>query len=243
MPLRVDSRAWAKVLAHYGTPRRPRSFDEPLWIGPEPAWYRVELGVPPDWAYLLICTKDSCVRWWSEQGARPADVAVVSTGFPNDPRVTAVLRPLADRAAAATFVGDMDPHSIVQYVETMRALSTRKAPPLSYGGIDDTWLAAMDRAQKARTRPAHVQIPLSHEERTLLRDIQRAVDLEDLLGPRGAAMLRGGYKVELEGGTNPAIYPPSHRRWIFRHLRSLFRRTEREAPRRGRRSRAGQRTR
>ena len=243
MPLRVDSRAWAKVLAHYGTPGRPRSFDEPLWIGPEPHWHRVQLWVPPDWTHLVICTKDSCVRWWSEQGAGPADIAVASTGFPNDPRVTAVLRPLASQAAAATFVGDMDPHSIVQYVETMRALSTRTAPLLSYGGIDDAWLAAMDRAQKARARRLNVQIRLSTEERTLLDDVERAIELEDLIGPRGAAMLRSGYKVELEGATNPAIYPPSHRRWVFRHLRAVFRQTETKPAPRGRRSRAGRRTR
>ena len=146
MTLRVDRAGWTRVLSHFGTPKRPRTFDEPLWQGPAPHWCPIELWVPPDWTYLTICMKRDCVRWWSQETPHPRDIAVVATYFLNDPNVTAILEPLYGRAAASTYVGDMDPLSIVRYVEAQRALRDAKRPPLLYGGIDDAWLVAMERA-------------------------------------------------------------------------------------------------
>jgi hypothetical protein len=37
------------------------------------------------------------------------------------------------------------------------------------------------------------------KEAALLHEIERAIDLERLLGPRACEMLRSGYKIELEG--------------------------------------------
>ena len=68
----------------------------------------------------------------------------------------------------------------------------------------------------------------------LLAQIENAIDLEQLLGRRSCEILRGGYKIELEGATNP------------RHLHAPPRPLDRRTPsfsdateRRGREARRG----
>ncbi len=123
--------------------------------------------------------------------------------------------------STALFVGDMDPYGIVQYVETRRMLAASKGPSLVFGGVDDSWFASMDRAR--RRRGTDVRIPLSRAETTLLQRIDDALDLEAIVGAKGCALLRDGFKIELEGATNPMIYRRGHGAWIFRHLRALVR--------------------
>jgi hypothetical protein len=161
--------------------------------------------------------------WWSNQNALAPDVAMAYAPFPADRQALPILQPLYRRATATAFVGDLDPFAIVQYVETRRALHNPKGPPFLYGGIDDTWLASIDRSLK-RSSLAHIRIALSKSETKLLAQIDNAVDLEQLLGRRSCEILRGGYKIELEGATNPHIYTPRHARWIVEHLRSVMRR-------------------
>jgi hypothetical protein len=119
------------------------------------------------------------------------------------------------------FLGDMDPYAIVQYEETRRLLMRRVGVTLIYGGIDDAWLGAIDRALVPPRSLERVTIPLDTDEIKLMRKLDRALDLAELLGPRGSAMLRAGRKLELEGATNTHLYGPGHGRWIFEHLRSL----------------------
>jgi len=228
MDLPIDARAWKRVLSRFGTTRHPKTFDEPMWLGTASYWYPMDVWAPTDWAYLIICMKSECVRWWWRVGgAHPRDLAVVGAYYSNDPRVATVLQPLYVAAAATAYVGDMDPLSIVRYVETRRALSHEDRPPLLYGGVDDAWLAAMERALTPRVRFEALRIRLSKEEGALLKGIERALDLESLVGPRGSAMLRSGYKIEMEGATNPGLFRPNHRQWTFRHLRSLCERAAR----------------
>jgi len=63
-----------------------------------------------------------------------------------------------------------------------------------------------------------------------------AIDLEGLVGRQSSEILRGGYKIELEGATNPHIYPPGHIRWIVRYLRTMMRRAAGDGVSRRRRS-------
>jgi hypothetical protein len=65
---------------------------------------------------------------------------------------------------------------------------------------------------------------VAKSEMKLLVQIDNAIDLEQLLGRRSCEILRGGYKIELEGATNPHLYTPRHARWIVEHLRSVMRR-------------------
>ena len=74
---------------------------------------------------------------------------------------------------------------------------------LLHGGVNDAWLDAMERALSQVGRLERLRIPL-----------------EKLIGARGSAMLHSGYKIEIEGATNPAIYRRSHSRWVFKYLRS-----------------------
>jgi hypothetical protein len=62
-------------------------------------------------------------------------------------------------------------------------------------------------------------IRLSTRERDQLAALQRAgLDLEATVGPKCAALLRTGYKLEIEGATNPAIYQPG----LYRDLRGIL---------------------
>ena len=114
----------------------------------------------------------------------------------------------------------MDPYAVVQYLETSRMLARAKGPPLLYGGVDDAWLQAMERTLIRGSRLEQVGILLSRPEIALLKKVERVIDLEELLGPRSCDVLRAGYKIELEGATNPALYGRNHSRWVFRYLRS-----------------------
>jgi hypothetical protein len=66
-----------------------------------------------------------------------------------------------------------------------------------------------------------VRVPLVDDERRLLAKLDGAIDLEGLLGPESAALLRDGHKVELEGATNPVLYGDGFARWAFGHLRRV----------------------
>jgi hypothetical protein len=134
-----------------------------------------------------------------------------------------IFRPLYRQSVATAFVGDLDPLAIVQYVETRRALRSPKGPSFLHGGINDAWLGAIRRSLKPPVRFEQIQIPLSQSEKTLLAQIDRALDLEGLVGRQSSEILRGGHKIELEGATNPRIYPPDHIRWIVRYLRTTMR--------------------
>jgi len=110
-------------------------------------------------------------------------------------------------------------------VEARRVALKMKGPALQYGGVDDAWLAAMSRSFKGRCRLESLRIHLARPEVTLLKRLDKAIDLERLVGPESCSMLRSGYKIEIEGAINPAFYRPSHLRWIFRHLRLLAKAT------------------
>jgi len=120
-------------------------------------------------------------------------------------------------------VGDLDPLDLAAYV-ALGAGGTplrRKRPrlvPVEYAGIDDRWLDACER-HAHRPPVATYTIRLSTRERDQLAALQRAgLDLEATVGPKCAALLRTGYKLEIEGATNPAIYQPE----LYRDLRGIL---------------------
>jgi hypothetical protein len=85
---------------------------------------------------------------------------------------------------------------------------------------------------------ASLRISLLRPDVALLKRIERAIDLERLVGPESCFTLRSGYKVEIEGAMNPAFYRPSHGHWIFRHFGSLARARAAARPIRGSSGRA-----
>ena len=115
------------------------------------------------------------------------------------------------RRVPIVFVSDLDPPSIVKYVQLHRGAAFRSR--LRFGGVNSRWLQAIHA-----TLP-RVRIPLALRERRLLSKLDAALSLERLVGFEAAALLRSGFKVELEGATHPGLYPPRHHRWVFRTLR------------------------
>jgi hypothetical protein len=214
---------WARVLSRFGTPERPRTYgEEPLWLGRHGQSYDLCLPAVP--TFLVICPKRDAVRWWWGQIGLPRDLGTACASFPADPHAISIFRPLYRQSVATAFVGDLDPLAIVQYVETRRALHDPKSPRFLYGGINDAWLQAIRRSLKPQVRIERIQIALSQSEKTLLAQIDRAIDLEGLVGRQSSEILRGGHKIELEGATNRDIYPAGHIRWIVRYLRTMMRR-------------------
>jgi hypothetical protein len=193
---------------------------EQLWLGPSDR-DGVELLLPRRNSFVLVCPKSQPIHWWASQKSLPRDVAVVCWPHPTDPRARPILEALiaGSRAAAAVFVGDMDPYAIVQYVETRRVLAGADRPVL-YGGIDDAWLDAMERKLRPGSRLERLRIRLGTHEVRLLKRLDQAMNLDALVGVRCTSLLRDGYKIELEAATNPTLYDRRHGQWVLRHLRS-----------------------
>lgn len=219
--MRRGADGWARVRATFGTPARPRGGPggERLWLGPA-GWSDVQLWLPRRPARVVICPKTAPVGWWLAAGGVPSDIGFACTSHPNDAGALRVLEQALPRTVPAVFVGDLDPLAIVQYLELARSFGRRKRP-LLYGGVDDAWLAAM-RGHWVRTNGVDaVRIPLDDDEGRLLAKLDRAIDLERLVGPESSALLRAGHKIELEGATNPVLYGDGFARWAFRHLRRV----------------------
>ena len=164
---------------------------------------------------LLLLTKPFLVRVWLRAGVFPEDTdAIVSYGIPSN-RVCDVVRDHAARIRGALlFVGDLDPLDLAVYAALGAGGASvgrrrRAALQVRYAGVDDRWLAACERNR--RRTGGRSTILLSRGERDQLAALERAgLDLEGTVGPRCAALLRAGYKLEIEGATNPAIYRPRH---------------------------------
>jgi hypothetical protein len=216
-----DARAWARVTSVYGTPRRPRSDSDGhwLWCGPS-APQRIDIMRPPRTRLVLVCPKSQPIAWWLESEGLPADLAMFVSRTPSDPRGLSLLESLAGRAPVA-FIGDLDPPALVQFVETQRMAASRVR--VVYAGIDDSWLDRVEACLPGSWRLERLLIALDADERALLPKLERAIDLERLVGPRSAALLRGGRKLEIEGATNPRLYGRDHFRRLIQLIRSAVR--------------------
>jgi hypothetical protein len=169
---------------------------------------------------VVICPKTAPVGWWLAAGGVPKDLGFACAAQPNDARALRVLDRVLPRGSQPVFIGDLDPMGLVHYVELARNLA-RKNRRLAYGGLDDRWLIGM-RRQLARAQGLDtLRIPLDRDELRLLARLDRAIDLDGLVGRDSAAMLRGGHKIEIEAATNPVLYRDGFARWAFRHLRQV----------------------
>jgi hypothetical protein len=86
--------------------------------------------------------------------------------------------------------------------------------------VDSKWLEKLTQGLKRPFSLDRLRIPLSRAERTLIRRLETAIDLDRMVGATAAAMLRLGFKLELEGAINPRFHRDSDTRWIFGLLRS-----------------------
>jgi hypothetical protein len=162
--------------------------------------------------HVFLFTKVWLPRLWLRSDHYPAKVdAIVHYGMPSR-RQCDVLRAHADATGMALrFVGDLDPLDLAVF----RSIQAGGAPPrgraapkvpVAYAGIDDEWLAICERRLGGRPL-ATVCFRQDATERKLLAQLVRGgVDLDALVGPRCAALLRSGLKLEIEGASNGAIY-------------------------------------
>jgi hypothetical protein len=206
--------AW---LAVFGTPDRPRAVDgHSLWAD-EWGWLALNVLAPRHADFLLLCPKTVPPEWWYSPELH-AGIGFLHVPFPADQRVGVVVKGLGIGGKPLLFVGDLDPVAIAQYLAARDMLAAAPRRPLRYGGMNDAWLAAMVGSQLSLSQ---LSIRMERGERRLLAALDAAVDLDSLVGPESAEMLRSGTKVELEAAVNPAIHGPAQRRWIFGYLRSV----------------------
>jgi len=208
---------WQAVLARFGSPARPRpSAAEPLWLG-RSGWAHVATWLPPSASVVVLSAKRSPLDWWLEAGSVPAHFGLVYAPHAADPRVLPVVGAALPRRATVVFVGDLDPPAIVQYLELRRTAPFRQR--LRFGGVDSGWLEAVQGKLRAPVDLDRLCIPLSEEERRLLSLLEQAFPVQKLVGARAAAILRSGFKVELEGVTNPHLLGGKRDSWAFALLR------------------------
>jgi hypothetical protein len=173
--------------------------------------------VPSRATFLLLCPKSVPAEWWYSPELQKT-VGFLHAPFPADPRLSDAVRMFARDPVPVLFVGDMDPVAIAQYLAAQRMFAATGALALAYGGMNDAWLNAMAES----TWPlARLSIRMSASEVRLLRALESATRLEDLIGPDCAALLRRGFKVELEAALNPAFHGPAHKRRLVGNLRDM----------------------
>jgi len=200
----------------FGTPDRPRSVDgHSLWPGPR-RWLALGALVPRDPALLLFCPKAVPIEWWYG-GELERSMGFLHVPFPGDPRLSGAVRAFGAGDAPLLFVGDLDSVAIAQYLAARSMLAAARGPLLRYAGINDAWLSAIAKPHRPLAR---LSIRMTGPERRLLRALEAAVDLDHLVGPESAQMLRDGDKVELEAGLNPGFHGAAHRQWIIAYLRA-----------------------
>jgi hypothetical protein len=208
--------AW---LSSFGTPQRPRKVDgHGLWPGPA-GWSVAALRAPRRVDYVLVCPKTTPLDWWWAAGP-PTGVAAVYSLYLADPRLAPTLRSLCPPGRPAVFIGDLDPVGVAQYLAA-KAMLASDGITLLYGGINDSWLAAIRRSRRRRGPMGNLCLRLDRAETRLWRRLEAAMDVEQLVGPESCHLLRSGDKLELEAASNPGILRPGHRRWVFRHLRAM----------------------
>jgi hypothetical protein len=203
-----------------------------LWPGPSDRFVADVL--VPDGAWLvLLCPKSMPVSWWFSKGP-PRGVGLIHARFFDDQRLRSIVQAVVGSDTRAIYVGDIDPVGIAQYLVARRMLGAVGGGPLLYGGVNDPWLLAMQASMGGSV--SRVLIRLPRAERQLLRRLEDAVNLDTLVGPSCAQLLRGGHKVELEAVLNPALHGAPYRQWVFRHLRALARSVTRHESNRHRRA-------
>jgi hypothetical protein len=201
----------------FGTPERPQAVDgHALWADLS-GWVSLTALAPRRVDLLLLCPKAVPTEWWYSAELQPG-IGFLHVPFPADPRVGGVVRAFGSGRTPLLFVGDIDPVAIAQYLASRDMLAPLTQQPLLYGGMNDAWLAAMAGSQWPLSQ---LSIRMGRAERRLLRAVDGAADLDLLVGPESAQMLRSGTKVELEAGLNPAFHGAAHRRWVFGYLRSV----------------------
>ncbi len=125
------------------------------------------------------------------------------------------------RATEVAVIGDLDPMGLTVFISLacggVGAGSTTRSIPVLWRGVRDDWRAECDRARRRTGYRSEPTIPMTEfEQRHWERLEGLDVPWEEIIGPRSAALLRSGNKLELEGASNPAIYGKAFPRRVMR---------------------------
>src|SRR5580658_4000319 len=134
--------------------------------------------------------------------ALPSKQTVVSRyGVPSRPYVAALSR--ACPRGVIHFVGDLDPLDLTVYLSLVGRLRPL-GRTIRYLGIDGAWVERCRRALKRDKLPT---IPMSDFEKRHFELLKRmGVPWSSIIGREALDVLDSGFKLELEGATNPAFY-------------------------------------
>jgi len=145
------------------------------------------------------------------------------------PYVRLIRRELAVVRRPLSYIGDLDPYSLIVFL-TLRVggiageKSREPALDVEYAGINDSWLALCERHRNRDRLPRDhgrlgVELQMSTFERESLRWLESLdIDWDAIVGPRSMALLRSGWKLELEGACNPGAYDAAFPQQLFAHL-------------------------
>jgi hypothetical protein len=154
-------------------------------------------------SYLFL-TKLSAFQQHVDSTRVPEGWGLVSRyGIPCDEVVTACRR-LVDGARELRFFGDLDPLDLTAYFE----LRERVNSTLQHVGINDAWLATMERHWKgARPLLEGLTIRMSHFETEHWRLLKSSTPtVVDVIGAHAATLLDDGKKLEIEAALNSNFF-------------------------------------
>jgi len=157
---------------------------------------------------VLLLTKSSLLRVWLGAQLPTAGTAVVVTHGVPSARQLDLLRNLVKRLGAPVgFIGDLDPLDLMAFQGYEASLGAK------YLGIDDEWIAL---CRRTALQPVRIAIQMNRRERQQLLQLGRLLPrLEVLVGNQAAALLRSGRKIEIEGVSNPLLYPERFEHRLF----------------------------
>ncbi len=142
---------------------------------------------------VLVVTKEAPVRRWSRSDWPPGLVVVVASGNLTRPQVAALGALASDKSVPVVFVGDADPMALHTFQCLRVYLGSRR---VRFCGICDAVLDALgdELVQPDRLRALDLSV-FDQEHLAVVTALEKP---ERVLGPRVAAVLRGGRKIEIE---------------------------------------------
>jgi hypothetical protein len=147
------------------------------------------------------------VLGWSD-GA-PADIALLwrraPVGRAHGKAVRAVVEAFG---APLVFVGDLDPFDLATFSTLARTLRGQPSP-IRHAGVGARWIELCERHLPPGRALDSLCVAMSAPEREAMEKAEEiGLGWAALAGPRGAALLDSGLKLELEGASNPKLFSP-----------------------------------
>ena len=187
-----------------GQPDRPYEEDlrgRALHVTPAlSACRRIVYTTKVDWLLHVL-------RWTD---GMPDDIALLWRWAPLGTAHAGTIRSVVESLGAPlVFVGDLDPLDLATFSTLARCL--RGLPwPVLYGGVGDRWLELCEQHLPPRASLRSLCIPMSAPEQEAMQQAEEiGLGWDTIAGPRGAALLGSGVKLELEGATSPHFFSPS----------------------------------